>query len=166
MLPACNSCPRDPCTWPHLVILARGPCAAQLNSGSWVDWVPFQGFAKSATFLEQQRSVVSARDVSRDFFRSRWAFLLINLVCLPGWPFYTISLRVKSGRKPPFNAEEVVEQWLEFRDEKKASISDNGVQKPVVTYYHIYDNFSKPSCIKVDLDLFVVDRLCESIDND
>ena len=31
---------------------------------------------------------MSACDVSRDFFRSRWASPSINLVCLLGWPFY------------------------------------------------------------------------------
>ena len=63
---------RDSCIWPHPVIPARRLCAAQLNLRSWVDWAPLQNLAKNATFLERQRSVISARDVSRDFFRSRW----------------------------------------------------------------------------------------------
>ena len=66
-------------------------CAAQLNLQSWVDWTPLHDFAKSTTFLERWRSVASAHDVARDFFRSRWASPSINLVCLLlGWPFYTL----------------------------------------------------------------------------
>ena len=66
---------RDPCTWPHPVIPIRGFCAAQLNLWSWVNWTLLHDFAKNATYSERRRSVVSARDVSRDFFRSRWASL-------------------------------------------------------------------------------------------
>ena len=69
-------------------LLTHGLCAAELNLWSWVNWTPLQNFAKSATSLERQRSVVSASDVSRDFFRSRWASPSINPVCLLGWPFY------------------------------------------------------------------------------
>ena len=36
----------------------------------------------------------------------------------------------------------------------------------MVAYYHIYNDFCKPRCIKGNLDQFVVDHLCESIDND
>ena len=79
---------RDPCTWPHLVTPASDFCAAQLNLWSWVDWTPLHDFAKSATSLERRKSLVSARDVSRDFFYSRWASFSINLVYLLGWPFY------------------------------------------------------------------------------
>ena len=68
-----------PCTWPlHVtspVTYARTLCAAQLNSRSWVDWAPLHDFAESGTFSERRRSLVSARDVSHDFFRSRWASL-------------------------------------------------------------------------------------------
>ena len=35
-----------------------------------------------------------------------------------------------------------------------------------MTYYHVYDDFGKPGCIKGDLDRFVVDHLRESIDDD
>ena len=35
--------------------------------------------------------MVLARDVFREFFRLRWASLLINLVCLLDWPFYKKS---------------------------------------------------------------------------
>ena len=35
-----------------------------------------------------------------------------------------------------------------------------------MAYYHVYDNFCKPGCIKGDLDRFVVDHLCKSIDDD
>ena len=76
---------RDLTPWP----LTCGPCAAQLNLWSWVNWTALHNFAKSATFLERQRSVVSACDVSCDFFRSHRASPLINLVCLLNWPFYT-----------------------------------------------------------------------------
>ena len=85
---------RDPCTWPHPVTPAHGLCAAQLNLRSGVNWAPLRGFAESTTSSKRQRSVMSARDVSRDFFRSRWASLLINLVCLLlGWPFYTRNIQ-------------------------------------------------------------------------
>ena len=56
--------------WLHPVTPASDLCTAHLNSRSWVDWAPFHGFAKSATFSDCQRSVVSARDVSCNFFRS------------------------------------------------------------------------------------------------
>ena len=35
-----------------------------------------------------------------------------------------------------------------------------------MAYYHVYDDFYKPGCIKDDLDRFVADHLCELIDND
>ena len=70
---------RDLCTWRHL---------AQLNSWSWVNWISLHGFAKSITSSTCQRSVLSARDVSRDLFRLSRAFSSINLMCLLGWPFY------------------------------------------------------------------------------
>ena len=58
--------PCDPCTWPlcsptQFVELSRLNTSLQ--------------FCQSATSLERQKSVVSARDILRDFFRSRWAFL-------------------------------------------------------------------------------------------
>ena len=59
-----------------------------IESWSWVNLTLFHSFAKSKTFLEHQRSVVLARDVSRDFFYSRWASPPINLVYLLAWPFY------------------------------------------------------------------------------
>ena len=86
--------PRDSCTWLHPLIPAYSFCAVQLNLWSWVNWISLQDFAKNAISLECQRSVVSARDISRDFFRSRWASSLINLVCLLGWPFYTFLVTV------------------------------------------------------------------------
>ena len=76
-------------TPPLYVTPAHGLCAAELNLRSWVDWAPLHNFAESATFSERQKSVVSARDVSHDFFRLRWAFPLIKLVGLLGWPFYS-----------------------------------------------------------------------------
>ena len=77
--------PHYPCTWPHPVTPARGFCAAQLNLRSWVNLTPLHGFAESTTFSERQRPVVLARDVSRDFFRSRQASPLINLVFPIRW---------------------------------------------------------------------------------
>ena len=83
--------------------LARGPCAAQLNLWSWVNWTPLHNFAKSTNSSERQGSVVSARDVSRDFFRSRWASPWINLVCLLlGWPFYNFKSSTSNGSGSPF----------------------------------------------------------------
>ena len=35
-----------------------------------------------------------------------------------------------------------------------------------MAYYYVYDNFCKPGYIESDLDKFVIDHLCESIDND
>ena len=96
---------RDPCTWPHPVTPARGLCAAQLNSWSWVNWTPLHDFAESATSLEHQRSVVSARDVLRDFFCSCWASPfghLVVLVLLLGWPFYNSKSSKSIGSANPF----------------------------------------------------------------
>ena len=112
--------PCDPCTWPHPVTLARGLCAAQLNSWSWVDWAPLYGFAKSATSSERQRSVVSARDVSRHFFRLRWASLLINLVCLLlGWSFYNFESSTPNRSASPFekrrNRRFKLDFWLSYQ---------------------------------------------------
>ena len=43
---------------------------------------------------------MSARDISHDFFRSCWAFL-INLVCLLGWPFYNFkSFKLNKSASP------------------------------------------------------------------
>ena len=72
---------------------------------------------------------------------------------------------MESGKKPLFNGKELTDQWPEFRGEKKVSIGDNWVCATVVTYYHVYNDFCKPGCIEADLDLFIVDHLCESIDN-
>ena len=70
---------------------------------SWVDWAPLHGFAKSATSLERQRSVMLTYDVSRDFFRSRWVFPSINLVCLLlGWPFYNSKSSKPNRSTSPF----------------------------------------------------------------
>ena len=88
---------QDLCMWPHPVTPARGLCAAQLDLQNWVDWSPLHDFAKSATFLERQKSIVSARDVSRDFFYWRRASLSINLVCLLGWPFYNSKSSKPNG---------------------------------------------------------------------
>ena len=74
--------------WPHLLTPVRGFYTAQLNLWSWVDWTPFYNFAKTTTSLERWRSVVSALDVSRNFFHSRWASHSINQMCLLGWSFY------------------------------------------------------------------------------
>ena len=94
---------RDPFTWAQPVTPAHGFCTAQLNLWSWEDWAAFQGFAKSVTFSKCQRSVVSARDVLHDFFCSRWAFRLINLVCLlPGWPFYNSKSSKPNRLASPF----------------------------------------------------------------
>ena len=65
--------PRDVCTCPWY---------SSAHSRRWGNWTPLHGFAENTTSLERQRSVVLTRDVSRDFFRSRWASSLINLVCL------------------------------------------------------------------------------------
>ena len=35
-----------------------------------------------------------------------------------------------------------------------------------MAYYRVYDDSCKPGCIEDDLDRFVVDNLCELIDND
>ena len=77
-----------------------------------------------------------------------------------------VSLRMEGGEKPTLNAKEVVKWWPEFQSEKKASISKNWVQKTVVTHYHIYYNLCKPEYINGDLDRFVIDHLCEPINND
>ena len=68
-----------------------------------MNWTPLHGIAKSTTFLERQRSVVSARNVSRDFFCLRWASPLINLVCLLlSWPFYNSQSSKPNGSANPF----------------------------------------------------------------
>ena len=72
---------------------------------------------------------------------------------------------MESGRKFLFNAKEVAEQWPEFQGEEGVSIGDNWVLEFVMTYYHIYDGFCKPGYIEVDHDQFVVDHLCELINN-
>ena len=36
----------------------------------------------------------------------------------------------------------------------------------MVAYYHVYDDFCKLGDIKGDLDRFIVDYLCELIDDD
>ena len=87
----------DPCMWLHPVTPARDFWSTQLHLRSWVDWAAFHGFAKSATSLERQRSVLLARDVSCDFFRSRWASPSINLVCLLGWLFYNFKSSKPNG---------------------------------------------------------------------
>ena len=78
-----------PCTQSLHVTPVCDFCTAQLHLRSWVDWAPLNGFAKNATSLECQRSVVLAHDVSRDFFRLCWVSPLINLVYLLSWLFYT-----------------------------------------------------------------------------
>ena len=103
---------------------------------------------------------------TRDFFRLRWTSPLNQPSLIVGGPFYTISLRLKSSRKPPFNAEKVAEQWPELQGQKKASIGDNLMQEPMVTYYHVYDDLCKPGCIKGDFDRFVGDYLPEPINDD
>ena len=102
--------PRDSCTWPLHMNSARNPymrpCATQLNSQSWVNSAPLHDFAKSTTFLERRRSVVSARDILFDFFHSYWEFPSINLVCLLlDWPFYTSS--VKTILLPPERKDQI-----------------------------------------------------------
>ena len=77
---------------------------------SWVNWTSLHGFAKSTTFLKRQRSIVSICNVSRDFFRSRWASSPINLVCLLSWPFYTPAARVI--RNWPQSSKIEVKEWL------------------------------------------------------
>ena len=70
MPPACDlstwplhvTSPRDPSTWPWCSLF---------HLRSWVDWTHLHDFAKSTTFLECQRSMMSAHAISRDFFRSR-----------------------------------------------------------------------------------------------
>ena len=44
-------------------------------------------------------------------------------------------------------------------------MGDNWVLELVVTYYHIYDDFCKPGCIKGNLDWFGIDYLYKSIDD-
>ena len=65
-----------------------------------------------------------------------------------------------------FNIGKIAEQWLEFGGEKQVSIGDNWVREFVVTYYHIYYDFCKPRCIENDLDWFVMDHLCDPINDD
>ena len=84
--------------------LARDPCIwllpSQLNLQNWVDWAPLHNFAKSATFSKCQRSVMSACDVSRDFFYSYWASpigYLVVFVLLLGWPFYNFKSSKPNG---------------------------------------------------------------------
>ena len=99
---------RDLTLWPlHVtspVTPGHGLCAAQINSWSWVDWTSLHGFAKSTNSSERKRSVVSACDVSRDFFRSRWASASINLVCLLlGWPFYVYLATFLNSHQKTFS---------------------------------------------------------------
>ena len=85
----CMSLKHNFCMWSHPVTLVCGLYRAQLNLQNWVDWALLYSFAKSATSLEYQKAIVLVYDISRDFFRSRWASLLINLVyLLLSWPFY------------------------------------------------------------------------------
>ena len=96
---------RDPCTWPYAVTPARDftlwplhVALVQFSLRSWVDWTPLHDFAKSTTSSKRQRSVLSASNVSRNFFHSRWASPLINLVCLLlGWPFHNSKSSKPNG---------------------------------------------------------------------
>ena len=72
---------------------------------------------------------------------------------------------MKGGKKPTLDAKEVIEQWLEFWGEERASIDDDWVRKTVVTYYHVYNNLWKLRCIDGDLNWFIVDHLCEPIND-
>ena len=94
----CMSPARNPCTWPLHVTLTLNFCTWLLcslaHSRSWVNWASLHGFAKSAISWECQRSVVSARDISWDFFHSRWAFIFGHLLILLlpiGWLFYSAT---------------------------------------------------------------------------
>ena len=101
--PCMQPLPCDPCTWLFHVTLARGFCAAQLNLRTWVNWTLFHSFARSTTFSEHQRFVVSAHDVSRDFFRLWWAFPSINLVyLLLSWLFYNSKSSKPNTSASPF----------------------------------------------------------------
>ena len=64
-----------------------------------------------------------------------------------------------------FNAKKIAKQWPEFRGEKQASLGNDWVWKAVVTYYHTYYNLYKLGYIKGNLDQFVMEHLCESINN-
>ena len=72
---------------------------------------------------------------------------------------------MKGGGKPTLDAKKVAERLPEFRSEKKALIGDNSVWKAVVMHYHIYYNLCKPKCIDGDLNRFIVDHLCKSIND-
>ena len=77
-----------------------------------------------------------------------------------------ISLRMKGIEKPMLDAGEVTKQSSAFWGKKKASICDNWVRKAVVMHYHVHYNLCKSGCIDGDLDQFIVDHLCEPINND
>ena len=56
-----------------------------------------------------------------------------------------VCLKIKAGKKPLLDDGEVTEQWPEFRGKKGDFIGHDWVWKAVVPYYHVYDNFCKPS---------------------
>ena len=97
---------RDPSTWSlhvtrahELTLWLLHVTLVQLNSIRGVESIEhlFIISPKAQLLLERQRSVVSVRDVSRDFFRSRWASPSINLACLLlDWPFYICEKLLKS----------------------------------------------------------------------
>ena len=103
---------RDPCTWPLYVTLVRDLTSwplhvafVQLSSICGVELIEhlFKILPISANSSECQRSVLSARDVSRYFFCSRWAFLSINLFyLLLGWAFYNSKSSTPNGSASPF----------------------------------------------------------------
>ena len=63
------------------------------------------------------------------------------------------------------DAKKVAKQWPEFWNKKKISISDNWVQKAVVMHNHIHYNFWKLKYINDNLNQFVMDHLCEPIND-
>ena len=99
----------DPCKWPLHVIPALSCCPRplhnQFNSQSWVDWASLYAFTESITFLKRWRFVVSARNVSCNFFYLCWASPfghLVVLVLLLSWPFYNSQSFQSNESASPF----------------------------------------------------------------
>ena len=73
---------------------------------------------------------------------------------------------MQGSKKFTLDDKEVIKRWLEFQGKKRAFIGDNWVRQAVLTHYNVYYNLSKPKYIDTDLDWFVIDHLCELIDDD
>ena len=52
-----------------------------------------------------------------------------------------VSLRVKDGEEPLFDAQKVVQRRLKLGHKYLAAVANNGVEQTVVLNYNIEDNF-------------------------